>query len=120
MQIAALQFSPAVNKSLGTIRANFSPCARSEAGCAEISTSPNDPMNQITNWTDDMKAELEGFIDQSSLEHVLELLSVICWEKADHIRLNWQHPDCAVLWERAGNRLAGLSAKADVTKLTAR
>jgi hypothetical protein len=51
---------------------------------------------------------LERMIDASSVEHVLSLLSIICLEKADHIRSNWQDPSLARVW-------AGMSSKLDRT-----
>jgi hypothetical protein len=56
------------------------------------------------------KNNLEILIDTSSLAQVIESLSEICWEKAEHLRSNWQDETSALAWERAGNRLSGVSA----------
>lgn len=46
--------------------------------------------------------ELEGLIDRVGLPNVLEDLVVICNEKAEHIRCNWQDDALAKVWEHAG------------------
>lgn len=53
---------------------------------------------------------IECEMDRSSLQHVLLGLSLICHEKAEHIRVNWQDGTgsnslLARDWETAGNRL---------------
>jgi len=45
--------------------------------------------------------DLEAMIDQSSLSWVLDMLAVICSQKAEHIRENWQDYDLARRWEQA-------------------
>jgi hypothetical protein len=52
------------------------------------------------------KELLEQFIDGSSLFAVLEMIEVICEEKADHIMANWQDEKSARCWQRAAYRLA--------------
>jgi hypothetical protein len=49
----------------------------------------------------DITAELEAMIDATSLQHVLTGLELICSEKADHIRSNWQDEKLAKLWDKA-------------------
>jgi len=41
-------------------------------------------------------------IDHYGLLSVLEDISVVCWEKAEHIRTNWQDDKLARAWEEAG------------------
>lgn len=53
---------------------------------------------------------LERMIDQATLAQVLEAVSIICCDKADHIRENWQPLGMgdkvqANSWERLGTRL---------------
>ena len=60
-------------------------------------------MRQLTN---EEKVTLEGLIDSSSLEHVLNCLSEIAWGKAEHLDSNWQDRNAARAWERAGERIA--------------
>jgi ElaB/YqjD/DUF883 family membrane-anchored ribosome-binding protein len=59
--------------------------------------------------TEQIKTELEAILDSSKLERVMEALGEICCEKAEHIRANWQDEALAQKWERAGNKLAGVS-----------
>jgi hypothetical protein len=49
---------------------------------------------------------LEGIIDRSSPSHVLQSLSEICFEKAIHIRENWQDEKLAKQWEQTGSKIA--------------
>ena len=48
---------------------------------------------------------LEQMIDKHGLLHVLTALDLICTEKVEHIKVNWQDPVTAKPWERASNAL---------------
>lgn len=48
----------------------------------------------------DHEEQLEKMIDSIGLEKVLEMLSAICAEKAEHVRSNWQDVTLARAWER--------------------
>lgn len=48
---------------------------------------------------------LERMVDAFGLEAVLSCLAEVCYEKADHLRSNWQDAAAAKLWERNGNQL---------------
>jgi hypothetical protein len=50
-------------------------------------------------------------VDESTLKQVVEALSNVCYEKADHIQTNWQDRNLAKEWERAGKLLDGFAAK---------
>jgi hypothetical protein len=52
-----------------------------------------------------IEAELEQIIDKHGLAHVLLAIEQVCYEKAEHIRTNWQDRDLALRWERNGRRL---------------
>ena len=43
---------------------------------------------------------LEKLIDTNGLQAVIVALSQICFEKADHIRENWQDDKLSKLWEK--------------------
>jgi len=43
--------------------------------------------------------ELEAMIDRHGLTHVVTGLSLICSEKAEHIRCNWQDHGTAKVWD---------------------
>lgn len=45
--------------------------------------------------------ELEALIDATSLLDVLTGLELVCSEKAEHVRSNWQDKALAKLWDRA-------------------
>lgn len=59
----------------------------------------------IINVSDDTLKALEGAIDESSLASVIEALSVIAYEKAEHIRSTWQDQQTARMWTRNARRL---------------
>lgn len=61
--------------------------------------------------SDETKLTLESMVDSTSVSTLIETLSEICWEKAQHIRDNWQDEPLAQVWERAGNQLSGFYAK---------
>ncbi len=48
---------------------------------------------------------LEGIIDREGLPRVLSLLAEICWEKANHLRANWQDDSAARQWAKAGHKV---------------
>jgi hypothetical protein len=58
-------------------------------------------MTDINNATE----TLEALIDRHGLLHVVTGLEMICSEKAEHIRANWQDKVTARPWDRAANRL---------------
>jgi hypothetical protein len=43
--------------------------------------------------------EIESLIDDSSLTDVLTAIELVCLEKAEHLRANWQDTDAAKSWE---------------------
>lgn len=54
---------------------------------------------------------LEQIIDESNLNELVKHLGRICYEKADHVRTNWQDESLAKAWERNGSMLGTLEAK---------
>jgi hypothetical protein len=58
-----------------------------------------------------LSLSLESFIDANSLQDALQLLSEICWQKANHVQSNWQDSKLATVWEHAGTAIDKLSIK---------
>jgi hypothetical protein len=56
------------------------------------------------------KFDLESLIDSTSLSDVVGALSLICSEKAEHIRENWQDYSLARKWDSASKRLDTLES----------
>ncbi len=54
---------------------------------------------------------LEAEIDKHGLLHVLIGLELVCAEKAEHIRANWQDKITAKPWDKASNEIGGLARK---------
>lgn len=52
---------------------------------------------------------LEGLVDRTSLQEVLEALGEMCHSKASHLRVNWQSYYEAREWEKVGRKLDSLS-----------
>jgi len=48
---------------------------------------------------------LEGLVDVTSLDIVVETLADICGEKADHIRASYSDEPLAQLWSRRAGQL---------------
>ena len=44
---------------------------------------------------------LEGMVDANGLDEVIDMLSDVCGEKADHISTNWQEEGLAKDWRKA-------------------
>jgi len=49
--------------------------------------------------------ELETLIDQHDVTTLLDCMSQVCWEKAEHLRSNWGEHSTAKLWEKAAVHL---------------
>jgi len=64
-------------------------------------------MSQETNIT----YILENLIDSESLLHVLTGLELICLEKADHIRANWQDKTTAKTWDKDAKTIQSILTK---------
>lgn len=52
-----------------------------------------------------LSSAVEQHIDQYGLESILEIVAIICHEKSDHIRANWQDEKLARAWEKNGDRI---------------
>jgi len=55
--------------------------------------------------------ELEDIVDSQGLSNVIDLLSEICYEKADHLRSNWQDESLARSWEKDASILDKISGR---------
>ena len=55
--------------------------------------------------TQDERNTIESLIDSSSLANVVDALTTICYEKADHIDSNWQDHGLARMWTKAGKSI---------------
>uniref|UniRef100_A0A6M3LW98 Uncharacterized protein n=1 Tax=viral metagenome TaxID=1070528 RepID=A0A6M3LW98_9ZZZZ len=49
--------------------------------------------------------QVEDIIDKLGLQQTVELISDICYEKANHIQENWQDENTAHAWDFAGGYL---------------
>lgn len=55
------------------------------------------------------KFELEQMVDRFSVRQVVDMLSEICAEKAEHIRVNWQDFSLAARWQAKAAKLDRVS-----------
>jgi hypothetical protein len=60
-----------------------------------------------TSWNTD-KDSLEKLVDRRSVGEILEMLSEMSYEKAEHLRSNWQDEVSAKTWEKTANKLEKL------------
>lgn len=63
------------------------------------------------------RLRLEAMIDATSIGAVLEALSEIMGEKAQHIRESWQDSTTARLYDTAAGALGLLAVDSDITVL---
>ena len=63
----------------------------------------------------DITEDLEALVDRHGLLHVLTGLELVCEEKAEHIRANWQDRKTAAFWDRAG-KACGAAARANAVR----
>lgn len=64
-------------------------------------------LNEQNDKADEVS--LEKLLDATSVPHVLGLLSQICTEKAEHLRVNWDDKPQADAWEKAAVQLDKMS-----------
>ena len=57
---------------------------------------------------------LEEMVDNHGLAQTLETLAEICYEKATHLRGDWQDDNSAQIWARAGQLIDRLSTHATI------
>lgn len=62
----------------------------------------------------DVTTELEMMIDRHGLLHVLTGLSLICSEKADHIRASYDDKALARAWRSESNRIEQIARRVAV------
>ena len=77
-------------------------------------------MTQLTTTrqlTQEGKDKLESLLDGTSLSYLLSVLGEICFEKADHIQINWQDKVNADLWNDAGEFIAKISERSVITRV---
>ena len=72
--------------------------------------------NRSADLTADVTETLEALIDQTSLLDVLVGLELVCGEKAEHIRQNWQDMPLARLWNRC-SKVCGTAARHEAVQL---
>ena len=58
--------------------------------------------------------EVEALVDRFTLCGLLEILSMVCLEKSEHVRINWQDQKLASRWMIAAHKLEN-AAKAKYT-----
>jgi hypothetical protein len=61
-----------------------------------------------------MNDTLEHLIDTNGLVETLEAIQTICYEKAEHLRANWEDDTGARAWDRAATLIARLVTKISV------
>ena len=60
---------------------------------------------------EDLVQKIEVIVDQHTLLDVMTALEFMCYEKADHIRHNWQDKVTASPWDKAGKAINGILSK---------
>lgn len=54
---------------------------------------------------------LEGMVDRHGLDGVLNMLSEICGEKAEHVRSNWQDEPGGKIWDKRASIVDAATSK---------
>lgn len=60
------------------------------------------------------KDNIKEMLDSMSVSDVLQIMSQICYEKAELLRSNWQDPDTAREWEKVGRAVGKIKIKSDL------
>lgn len=66
-------------------------------------------MNQLQ--TDKCGEQIDHLIDEMGVSNLLNLIALVCREKAQHIRNEWQDPNAALNWDDTANKLDRLATK---------
>lgn len=59
----------------------------------------------------DAQNRLEEIVDAIGMEQTLENLSAVCFEKANHLRSNWQDSTASRLWDGVGRRIMAMASR---------
>ena len=51
------------------------------------------------------KEKLESMVDEHYLHTVISVLAIICFEKEDHLAVDWQDEKSAEVWQKRGKLL---------------
>jgi hypothetical protein len=62
-------------------------------------------------------AALESLVDSRGLYEVTEALELLCYEKAEHLLVNWQDKGAAKNWDRAAKVFLAARAKIEAIQL---
>jgi hypothetical protein len=53
----------------------------------------------------DLVEAIEATVDKHGLIHVVTALELMCQEKAEHLRANWQDEQSAKVWDKAAKAI---------------
>ena len=56
--------------------------------------------------------DVEEMVNELGVDGILEMISEVCYEKAQHVRENWQDEVLAKQWDKLGSIVDSCSAKA--------
>lgn len=65
----------------------------------------------MTKLPESEVSHLEDLIDRHGLDMVLQALEDICYEKAEHLKSNWQDQPAASLWEKDAKTISQANNK---------
>lgn len=54
---------------------------------------------------------IEQLIDMLGTDQLLHGIAQVCFEKAEHIRTNWQDQELAQLWDKRADKITSLANK---------
>jgi hypothetical protein len=65
----------------------------------------------MANTNTESARQLESLLDTMGVKTLVELLSDICFEKAEHLRSNWQDNGSAKVWDKNAKVLQSAELK---------
>lgn len=71
----------------------------------------------MTHSTDFPFDELEILIDKHGLAYVLRAIEAICFEKAEHVAVNWQDAGLAKRWSAIAEAIGRNAARTETASL---
>lgn len=65
----------------------------------------------------DLQQTLETLVDEHGVRAVLEALAQVCFDKSEHVQVQWQDGKLAALWSDAGIAVERGAARVGITRL---
>lgn len=87
---------------------------KAETGPAPVAFGPRQPMpddGTAQRRGCKMEKQVERLIDAMGVDQLLHTIALVCSDKAEYIRANWQDNALAQLWDKKASQVTNLANK---------